>query len=62
MPPPGGLSIVERAADRRDAVLQPAQAAAGVEVGAADAVVGDDHDELPSPSRRSSTRALVASA
>ncbi len=42
---PGGLSIASVAVDDRDAVLQPAQPAAGVRVGAADAVVGDDHDD-----------------
>ena len=38
---------LERPADRRDAVLQPADAAARRRVDAADAVVGDLHDERP---------------
>ena len=35
----------EGAVDDREAILQAAQSAAGVEVGASDAVVGDEHDD-----------------
>ena len=41
VPAPGGLSMVERAVERGEAVLHPAQAGAGSRVGAAAAVVGD---------------------
>ena len=53
---------LERAADRRDAVVEAADAAARGRVDAADAVVGRPPRSAPRRTRRTSTRALVASA
>ena len=56
----GGLSISSVPSSADSAVLEPAQAGAGLDVGAADAVVLDEHDRRPR--RRAAGRRARSSA
>ena len=55
--PPSGLVTTQRPVQRRDAVAEPGEPAAGADLGAAAAVVGDLDDRCPSWSRRWTSRA-----